>query len=259
MTHERGGRICVIGAGPCGLTTLKNLLAAGFDDVVCYDESGAIGGNWVFSEDPSRTSVYEVTHIISSKWLSGFEDFPMPDDYPDYPSHRQILAYFEDYAAHFGLLPHVHLRTQVRHASLRSDGRWAIRLSVEGRVEEEIFDHLIVCSGHHREPYIPEFTGRFDGEMRHSCDYKRAEPFRSKRVLVVGAGNSGADISVDVSRVAARTCLSMRRSVVSMTPQVNRAKASASSGSDVITLPASSSASANSCASPARPTSSPTP
>jgi len=144
VTHERGGRICVIGAGPCGLTTLKNLLAAGFDDVVCYDESGAIGGNWVFSEDPSRTSVYEVTHIISSKWLSGFEDFPMPDDYPDYPSHRQILAYFEDYAAHFGLLPHVHLRTQVRHASLRSDGRWAIRLSVEGRVEEGlgVEDHV---------------------------------------------------------------------------------------------------------------------
>jgi Flavin-binding monooxygenase-like len=211
VTRERGRRICVIGAGPCGLTTLKNILAVGLDEVECFDESDAIGGNWVFSEDPARTSVYETTHIISSRRLSEFEDYPMPGDYPDYPSHRQILAYFEDYAAHFGLMSHIRLRTQVRHASLDADGRWSVRLSREGREEEQIFDYLIVCSGHHREPYIPDYAGRFDGETLHSCDYKRAEPFRGKRVLVVGAGNSGADIAVDIGRVAARTCLSMRR------------------------------------------------
>jgi cation diffusion facilitator CzcD-associated flavoprotein CzcO len=135
----------------------------------------------------------------------------MPDDYPDFPSHRQILTYFEDYATHFGLLSHVRLRTQVRHASLGSDGRWSVRLAREGQEEEQVFDYIVVCTGHHREPYIPEYVGRFDGEVLHSCDYKRAEPFRGKRVLVVGAGNSGADIAVDVSRVAARACISMRR------------------------------------------------
>jgi cation diffusion facilitator CzcD-associated flavoprotein CzcO len=208
----RGHRICIIGAGPCGLTTIKNLLAAGLDDVECFDESDSIGGNWAFSEQPSRTSVYECTHIISSKRLSAFEDFPMPKDYPDFPSHRQIRTYLEDYASRFGVMPHIHLRTQVRQARLRPDGRWSVRLSRQGGAEEEeIFDHLIVCSGHHRDPSVPQYDGRFDGQMLHSRDYKRAEPFRGKRVLVVGGGNSGADIAVDVSRVAARTCLSMRR------------------------------------------------
>jgi cation diffusion facilitator CzcD-associated flavoprotein CzcO len=85
-------RVCVIGAGPCGLAALKNLLAAGLSNVVCYDESDAIGGNWVFREESDRTSVYFSTHIISSKRLSEFEDYPMPADYPDFPSHRQLRA-----------------------------------------------------------------------------------------------------------------------------------------------------------------------
>src|SRR5437764_4113192 len=88
-------RICIIGAGPCGLTTLKNVVAAGLRDVVCFDESDAIGGNWVFRETTDRMSVYETTHIISSNKLSAFDDFPMPADYPDFPSHRQMLGYFE--------------------------------------------------------------------------------------------------------------------------------------------------------------------
>src|SRR5215469_12441682 len=94
----RAGRVCVIGAGPSGLTAIKNLLAVGVDAVACFDEGAAIGGNWVFDESAERTSVYESTHIISSKSWTEFEDFPMPDDYPDFPSHRQMRAYFESYA-----------------------------------------------------------------------------------------------------------------------------------------------------------------
>ena len=87
-SREKSGRsVCVVGAGPCGLTTLKNLRAAGLDDVVCYDEGEAIGGNWAFDERPERHSVYDATHLISSKRLSEFEDYPMPPHYPDYPSH----------------------------------------------------------------------------------------------------------------------------------------------------------------------------
>src|ERR1700733_6054067 len=101
-------RICVIGAGPSGLTTLKNLLALGLTNVVCFDETDAIGGNWVFRED--RPSVFEGTHIISSKRLSEFEDFPMPAEYRDFPSHREIRTYFEAYADHFQLAPFIRLR-----------------------------------------------------------------------------------------------------------------------------------------------------
>jgi hypothetical protein len=207
----RGGRVCVIGAGPCGLTAIKNLLAVGVDEVVCFDEGVAIGGNWVFDERVERTSVYESTHIISSKSWTEFEDFPMPDDYPDFPSHRQMRAYFESYAEHFSLYTPIRLRTRVERAILRADGRWSIAISGPDGRAEEVFDYLLVCSGHHREPNIPDYPGRFSGEVLHSRAFKRPEPFRDKRVLVVGGGNSAGDIAVDVARVAQKTCISLRR------------------------------------------------
>ncbi len=208
---KAGQRVCVIGAGPCGLTTLKNLRAAGIRELVCYDEGQAIGGNWVFDERPDHRSVYDATHLISSKRLSEFEDFPFPPDYPDYPSHRQIRAYFEDYAAHFGLLPFIQLKTRVVRATLLADQRWVVASTGPDGSREEAFDYLVVCTGHHREPFTPTDGGRFSGEALHSSEYKQPESFRNKRVLVVGGGNSACDIAVDVARVARKTCISMRR------------------------------------------------
>ena len=211
QTVAKGARICVIGAGPCGLTAVKNMLAAGLDDVVCYDESGSIGGNWAFDESPRRASVYASTHIISSKGMSAFEDFPMPCDYPDFPSHQQLRAYFEAYAGHFGVLPSIRLKHRVDRARLQLDGRWSVSVNGPTGTTEEVFDQLIVCSGHHREPHVPTYPGAFAGEALHSAQYKRADRFSGKRVLVVGAGNSACDIAVDAARVAERTCLSVRR------------------------------------------------
>ena len=208
---EMGARVCVIGAGPCGLTTIKNLVAAGISDVVCYDERDEIGGNWVFSETCGRSSVYETTYLISSRRHTEFEDYPMPPDYPDYPSHWQMRAYFDAYARQFDLRRFVRLRTCVEAADLRSDGKWRVRLSTAGEGYEDVFDHLIVCSGHHHTPLLPPSLGNFDGESIHSVEYKRAAPFAGKRVLVVGGGNSACDIAAEISRVAARTCISMRR------------------------------------------------
>jgi len=204
-------RICVIGAGPCGLATVKNLLSVGLENVVCYDESDTIAGTWVFNENPDRTSVYDSTHTISSKGLSGFEDYPMPADYPDFPSHQQMRAYFENYATHFRLHPFIRLQTQVDKAHLRGDGLWSISITQSDGTAEEIFDHLIVCTGHLREPDVPTYPGTFSGVMLHSRAFKRAEPFCGKRVLVVGGGNSACDLAVNISRVASRTCLSLRR------------------------------------------------
>jgi cation diffusion facilitator CzcD-associated flavoprotein CzcO len=206
-----GRRICVIGAGPCGLTALKNLRSAGLTDIVCYEESATIGGSWVFDEDPARMSVYESTHIISSKTLSQFEDYPMPAHYPDFPSHRQMRSYFDNYADRFKLRALVQLKTSVVKAVLRSDGRWSIDLAGPNGTSTETFDYLIVCSGHHRDANLPDYPGSFAGTTLHSCAFKRPEPFHDRRVLVVGAGNSACDIAVEVGRVAARTCISLRR------------------------------------------------
>lgn len=206
-----GPRVCVIGAGPSGLTTVKNLRALGLNTIVCYEESDGIGGNWAFSDDPDRMSVYESAHLISSRTMSGFEDFPMPDAYPDYPSQKQMLAYFESYARHFDLMPSITFDTRVEHATRDGNGGWTVRVSHAGRVRDERFDYLLVCAGHHRDAFIPKYPGQFAGEMLHSSAYKRPERFRGTRVLVVGAGNSACDIAVDISRVAASTTISIRR------------------------------------------------
>jgi thioredoxin reductase len=207
-----GPRVGVIGAGPCGLTAIKNLRDQGLRNIVCYDDGDEIGGNWVLCENTDRVSVYECTHIISSKSLSGFDDFPMPDDYPDFPSHRQVLAYFHDYATRFGLRQHIRLGSTVAHADRRADGRWAVQVSHRDSTakETEVFDYLYVCAGHHREPNIPDMPGHFAGLILHSSAYRRGDSLRGKHVLVVGAGNSGCDIAADVSRFAAATSLSMR-------------------------------------------------
>ena len=203
-------RICVIGAGPCGLTALKNLLQAGFRNVVCYEESSGIGGNWAFTDDPHRISVYECSHIISSRRMSSFDDYPMPKHYPDHPSHRQLLTYFTDYAGAFRLEPHLRLGSRVEQCALGGDGRWTVRVIANGETRAERFDSLLVCSGHHREAFVPAYPGTFTGTVVHSSTYKRPDPFHGQRVLVVGAGNSAADIAVDVARLASHAALSMR-------------------------------------------------
>ena len=97
-------RVCVIGAGPSGLAAIKNLKEQGLSHITVFEKNNQIGGNWVFDERNNHSSVYETTHIISSKRWSEFEDFPMPGDYPDYPSHTQLLNYFKSYAHHFNLI-----------------------------------------------------------------------------------------------------------------------------------------------------------
>ncbi len=200
-------RVAVIGAGCSGITALKNCLEAGLD-TVCFEANADIGGNWIYCEDESHSSVCETTHIISSKTLSAYLDFPMPDDYPDYPSHRQVLAYFRSYADHFGLRPHIRFSTRVEKARLLEDGRWS--LVSDGKTE--IFDFLITANGHHHDPRHPagireQFTGRY----LHSHDYKNSRGFEDQRVLVIGSGNSGCDCAVEISRVAETVDLSMRR------------------------------------------------
>ena len=83
-------RCCVIGAGPSGITAAKNLLQVGLRDVVVYDRNDRVGGNWVFDPAPSHSSVFETTHIISSKALSQYSDYPWPPGYADYPGHEEL-------------------------------------------------------------------------------------------------------------------------------------------------------------------------
>ncbi|WP_081706637.1 NAD(P)-binding domain-containing protein [Nocardia sp. CNY236] len=206
-----GTRIAVIGAGPSGIAAAKECIAHGLGaDLVVFEKSDQVGGNWVFREDPGHSSIYWTTHTISSKYYSEYEDFALPPDTPDYPHHTQLKKYFQDYAQHFDVIPRIRFHTEVLHATRREDGAWLIRSCGPGGEQVEVFDVLMVANGHHWNPRMPEYPGRFDGEFIHSHAFKSNVPFTGKRVLVIGGGNSGADVAVECSRVAERCDISMR-------------------------------------------------
>jgi thioredoxin reductase len=203
-------KVCVIGAGPSGITAAKNLKDEGMD-VVVFDLGAEVGGNWVFTEEIGHSSVFETTHIISSKTLSEYEDLPMPSDYPDYPSHKHLAKYFQDYARHFDLYPLIQFRTLVKHCERNQDGTWTVTVEKNGETSSHQFDALAVCNGHHWLPRMPQYPGQFDGEFIHSHEVKKFSRFAGKRVLVIGGGNSACDVAVESSRVAASVDMSWRR------------------------------------------------
>ncbi len=166
-----------------------------------------MGGNWIYSPKVTHSSVCETTHIISSKKMSEYLDYPMPDHYPDYPSHAQLLAYFQAYTRHFDIDKYIRFNTKVASAEKREDNTWSITTE-DGN--EDVFDYILVANGHHSVPRIPEFKGHFDGRMMHSHEYKTNAPFRNQRVLVVGMGNSACDCAVEISRVADFVAISQR-------------------------------------------------
>lgn len=200
-------RIAIIGAGCSGLTAIKHLVEAGLHDIVCYEKNDQIGGNWVYSTTPGRSSISRATHIISSKPMSQFSDFPMPDDYPDYPSHQQILAYFQAYARHFQLEQYIRFNVAVLRVEKIAQERW--RLFLDDGTHAE-FDYLLVANGHHTKPRHPGWKDRFAGTYLHAHEFKTNQGLDDKRVLVVGAGNSGCDCAVEASRDAARVDISLR-------------------------------------------------
>jgi hypothetical protein len=202
--------VCVIGAGPSGLAAAKAVLDAGLRLTV-FEAGPGVGGNWRFSDQEGHSSVFETTHIISSKLLSQYHDFPMPADYPDYPSHEQLLAYFEHYAQHFGVTQYIQFSSRVIACTQDEQARWQVTVEHGGTQTTHMFDALMVANGHHYKPRWPEYPGNFTGEFLHSHGFKRAAPFAGKRVLVIGGGNSAADIAVETSRVSAATHISWRR------------------------------------------------
>jgi cation diffusion facilitator CzcD-associated flavoprotein CzcO len=141
----------------------------------------------------------------------------MPAATPDYPSHRVIMDYFNDYVDHFGLRETITFETGVEHARRREDGLWEVTLDTG---ETRLYDALIVANGHHWDPRWPEpaYPGEFDGPQIHSHAYLTPEEpvdCRGKRVLVVGMGNSAMDIACELSRpgLAEKVCLSARHGV----------------------------------------------
>ena len=211
---NKNTKVCIIGAGCSGFTTAKRLKDYGID-YDCFEKSDEVGGNWYFNNPNEMSSCYESLHIDTSKWRLAFEDYPVPDTWPDFPHHSQLQQYFQGYVDHFNLRQSITFNTSVEKAQQIDNQRWAVTLS-SGETKE--YDALIVCNGHHWNIRWPEYPGKFDGYQVHSHNYRTPfEPydFREKKVLIVGAGNSGMDISSELSQrpIASKLFISMRRGV----------------------------------------------
>ncbi|EYB96034.1 hypothetical protein Y032_0154g3001 [Ancylostoma ceylanicum] len=153
------------------------------------------------------------TVINSSKEMSAYSDFPPKPEAANYMHNQKLLEYFQDYAQHYKLHKHIkfnHKVTNIRKASdYLTSGRWFVDYTDStGAAQSDTFDAVLLCIGHHKVPHWPEkWPGQdeFKGRILHSHDYKEPTGFDDKRVVAVGIGNSGADIAVELSRVAEKS------------------------------------------------------
>lgn len=204
----------VIGAGPSGLAAARNLTRRDIR-FTGFEVHTDVGGLWDI-ESPKST-MYESAHLISSKTTTAYDELPMRDEVADYPSHREMRAYFQEYADIFGLRRHFRFGTEVIRAEPETDGEgstWlvATRDLETGEQETGRYAGILIANGILSEPSVPDFPGReeFGGEVLHTSVYRRPDISRDRRVLIVGAGNSGCDIAVDAVHFARSVEISMR-------------------------------------------------
>lgn len=198
-------RYCVIGAGPAGLAALKTMLDAGHE-VDCFEKSDVIGGHW--NHD------YDALHLITSRQVTGYEGFPMPEDWPLFPHRDQMLEYFHLFADNFDLKGKITFNTAVESVEpLSTDGPvgsagWRVTTS-DGLVRD--YDGVLVANGHLWDQKIPEIPGIFAGKQIHSGSYRNTSDIEGHRVLVIGSGNSGCDVAVDAAQQHFDTHIVVRR------------------------------------------------
>jgi dimethylaniline monooxygenase (N-oxide forming) len=209
-------RVAVVGAGPSGIAAVKEFVAAG-QDVTCFEAADSLGG--LFAR------CYDRAVLTSSAAITSFSDFP-----PDPVEHRHFTkdeykTYLEKYVDHFAIRPLIHLRTRVEKADFdpAQDG-WQLQVSHANGQSETVgpFDTLVVCSGLNQVPNLPAVDSTpFQGQVLHSKDYRNAATFAGKRVVVVGLGETSADVVAEIAEVAASVTLSLRRGAY-VIPRINR-------------------------------------
>lgn len=197
----------VIGAGPMGLACVRNLQKQGIP-FTGFELHSDVGGLWDI--DNPHSTMYQTAHLISSKRMTEFEEFPMKDSVAQYPAHHELKTYFRDFVDHFGLRQHYEFNTRVVRVEPDGD-QWQVTTEHDGQQQSRTFDGVMIANGTLHTPNQPDLPGEFTGELMHSADYRSPDVFRDKRVLIIGCGNSGADIAVDAVHHARSVDMSLRR------------------------------------------------
>lgn len=203
-------KFALIGAGPMGLAAAKVLVEQGVA-FQGFELHTNVGGLWDI--EAPRSTMYQSAHLISSKRMTEFADFPMDEAAAEYPSHHQMKRYFRAFADHFDLRRHYHFGaevTKVEPLGETGDG-WCVTWQDASGEHTAVFAGVMIANGTLSEPNMPEFDGTFDGELIHASAYRYPTQFKDKRVLIVGAGNSGCDIAVDAVHHGMSCDISMRR------------------------------------------------
>ena len=194
MAADRQAGVVVVGGGPAGLSVAGALEHAGIPSLV-LDRGAAVGESW--------RRRYDRLHLHTVRAFSGLPHVPIPRTYPRYLSREQYAQYLEDYARRMNL--------SIRHGcdvrSIRARNGGASRFVLEtdaGLVETAV---VVVATGMYGKPVVPSLPGlpQFPGSAVHSSAYSNGDAYRGKRVLVVGIGNTGAEIAADLVECGARS------------------------------------------------------
>lgn len=212
-------KVAVIGAGVSGLSSIKCCLDEDLEPT-CFERTDDFGGLWKFSEDSKdgMTRVYKSLVTNTCKEMSCYSDFPFQEHYPNFMSHEKFWEYLREYVEHFDLLRYIQFKTTVCSVTKRPDfsetGQWDVVTETEGKQDRGVFDAVMVCTGHFLSPNLPleSFPGihKFKGQILHSQEYRIPDAFQGKRILVIGLGNTGGDIAVELSQTATQVLLSTR-------------------------------------------------
>lgn len=197
----------IVGGGPSGLAVGAGLKKQGVPFVI-LERSNCIASLW-------QQRTYDRLCLHLPKQFCQLPYVPFPESFPEYPTKKQFIDYLEAYAKHFEIAPR--FGESVESAKYdEACGLWKVRtVTSDGSITDYLCRWLVVATGENAEKVVPEFEGlgNFAGDIVHAGDYKSGKPFSGKKVLVVGCGNSGMEVSLDLFLHQALPSMLVRSSV----------------------------------------------
>lgn len=197
----------IVGAGPSGLAIAACLSKQGIPSLI-LERSDCIASLW-------QQRTYDRLKLHLPRKFCELPLMGFPKDFPKYPSKKQFISYMESYAAFFNIVPV--FNQEVESAMFDPEAsKWRVKIK-EMKENVYVSRWVIVATGENADPLIPEIQGidRFQGRLLHTSLYKSGVEFGNQRVLVIGCGNSGMEVSLDLCRYNAMPFMVARNSVSS--------------------------------------------